>query len=424
MKVEEIEIPKIRPYEFNNRKHDATQVERIARSIKEFGFNQPIVIDEENVILVGHGRLFAAQKLGLRTAPVIKLGNLTETQKKAYRILDNKLQNDSTWDFNNLELELGFLEDSGLDLSAWGLNELKNLLDCPADSVCEDAGPGEVPDESYVKEGDIIELGQHRVMCGDSGKIEQLKELLGGAAPSLVFTDPPYGVAIGKKNRFLNSIQKSGRNLRDIESDDLDPESLKAVLLPAFKNLRSVMADDCTVFVTAPQGGELGMMMMMMMQDAGLGVRHVLIWKKNQPTFSMGRLDYDYQHEPILLTWGKRHKRPMKGEHRTSVWEIDRPRLSKEHPTMKPVALVANAMLNNSDVGDACLDIFLGSGTSLIAADQLGRVCYGMEIAPHYCQVILERYEKHCQQTGKPFVCKINGASFLPPIKKDDGEAK
>ena len=150
----------------------------------------------------------------------------------------------------------------------------------------------------------------------------------------------------------------------------------------------------------------------MMMQEAGLEVRHVLIWKKNAPTFSMGRLDYDYQHEPILLTWGKRHKRPMKGQHRTSVWEIDKPRKSAEHPTMKPVELVANALLNNSDAGDYCLDIFLGSGTTLIACEQLNRTCYGMEISPKYCQVIIDRYAKYCADNNKPCEIKINGQEF------------
>src|SRR5262249_28284679 len=158
----------------------------------------------------------------------------------------------------------------------------------------------------------------------------------------------------------------------------------------------------------APQGGGLGMMMMMM-QEAGLPIRHVLIWKKNFATFSLGRLDYDYQHEPILLTWGKRHKRPMKGPHRTSVWEIDKPRAAKEHPTMKPIELIGNALQNNSDPGDAVLDSFLGSGSTLIACEQLNRICYGMEIEPRYCHIIIERYKKFCMDRGKEFECRVNG---------------
>jgi site-specific DNA-methyltransferase (adenine-specific) len=191
---------------------------------------------------------------------------------------------------------------------------------------------------------------------------------------------------------MLNSFQKAGRNLTDIEDDDMKPEDLKAKLLPAFELIREVvMADDCTVFLTAPQGGELSMMMMMM-RDAKLPIRHVLIWKKNAPTFSMGRLDYDYQHEPILLTWGKRHKRPMNGTHKTSVWEIDKPRASVEHPTMKPPELYMNAYLNNSDVGDIAFEPYDGSGTALIASENTGRYCRAIEISPGYTAVALQRY--------------------------------
>jgi site-specific DNA-methyltransferase (adenine-specific) len=191
---------------------------------------------------------------------------------------------------------------------------------------------------------------------------------------------------------MLNTFQPSGRCLMDIVDDDLKPSELKEKLLPVFRNIKNfVMADDCSVFVTAPQGGELGMMMMMM-RDAGLPIRHVLIWKKNSPTFSMGRLDYDYQHEPILLTWGNRHKRPMRGKHRASIWEIDKPRANKEHPTMKPVELIVNAILNNSDSGGVLFDAYLGSGTSVIAAEQTNRKCRAIEISPAYVAVSLQRY--------------------------------
>ena len=209
--------------------------------------------------------------------------------------------------------------------------------------------------------------------------------------PSLLFTDPPYGVSIGKKNVMLNSFQPSGRNLADIENDDSSPEQLKQILVPIMSNMEIVCADDCTYFVTAPQGGELGMMMMMM-KEAGLPIRHVLMWLKNSPTFSMGRLDYDYQHEPILLTWGKRHKSLMAGEHRTSVWKVDKPRANKEHPTMKPVELYVNALLNNSEPGDVAIDPFAGSGTMVIACEQTNRSARCIELTEKYCDVIVQRW--------------------------------
>jgi DNA modification methylase len=260
--------------------------------------------------------------------------------------------------------------------------------------IVEDEVP-EPPADPVTKPGDLWLLGEHRLLCGDSTNAEDMRRVLDGAKAACIFTDPPYGVSVGAKNRLLNSFQKAGRNLTDIIDDDLTPEELEATLLAAFINCRQVaMAEDCTLFVSSPQGCGLSMMMMMMMmmQKAGLKARHVLIWVKNQPTFSMGRLDYDYQHEPILLTWLKRHKRPMGGEHRTSVWKIDKPRKSAEHPTMKPVELYANAYLNNSDAGDNVFDMYSGSGTAFIAAEQLGRRCYGLELEPKYCDVICQRW--------------------------------
>mgnify|MGYP002626023951 CR=1 FL=1 len=212
-------------------------------------------------------------------------------------------------------------------------------------------------------------------------------------------TDPPYGVNIGAKNRMLNSIDSHDRQPTDIKSDTLSPDELRAVLLPSFINIRELMATpECTYFVTSPQGGELSTMMLLVMGDAGLPVRHVLIWKKNQPTFSLGRLDYDYIHEPILMTWTDRHKRIMAGEHKTSVLQIDRERACDKHITTKPVALYANAYQNHSEEDDVVVDPFAGSGTAFIAAEQLARRCIGIEIEPKYCDVIVERWQNF---TGK-----------------------
>ena len=211
----------------------------------------------------------------------------------------------------------------------------------------------------------------------------------------MVFTDPPYGVAIGDKNRMLESVQESGRITTNIEGDTLPTDELYELLVKCFSNLKAECDESCTYYVSSPQGGELGLMMMMM-RDAGLPVRHNLIWKKNAQTFSMGRLDYDYKHEPIFYTWTKRHI--FYGRNETTVLEFDKPRSSKLHPTMKPVALVAHLMENSSASGDCVADIFGGSGTTLIAAEQLGRRCRMMELDPHYCDVIIKRWEDF---TGK-----------------------
>lgn len=249
--------------------------------------------------------------------------------------------------------------------------------------------------------------------------------LWGGVEPKFVFTDPPYGVSIGDKNALLNEKNGSHSIEENILNDTLPPDELYKVLVDAFANLKNHCAEDCSYYVSSPQGGELGLMMMMM-KDAGLPVRHMLIWVKNAATFSMGRLDYDYRHEPIFYTWGKKHnfyggysntvvddtsdinkmsKADLKAALRafverddTSVIYEDKPMHSKLHPTMKPVKLVARFMHNNSKQGEPVADIFGGSGTTLMAAEQLGRSCYMMELDPHYCDVIIERWE---QFTGK-----------------------
>ena len=274
----------------------------------------------------------------------------------------------------------------------------------PVPDVVEDEVPPP-PKTPITKPGDLWLCGEHRLLCGDSSKAENVKHVLDGQRAACVFTDPPYGVSIATKNRMLDETSGKGgsskRNVDDIVDDDLSPAELEARLLPTFVLVRTdAMAEDCAVFLTAPQGGELGMMMMMM-QKAGLKIRHVLIWKKNAPTFSMGRLDYDYQHEPILFTWLKRHKRLMAGKHKSSVWEVDKPRASAEHPTMKPVELYHNAYANHTENGDVVYEPYCGSGTAIIAAEQLGRRCRAIEIEPKYCDVAVTRWETLTGQKAK-----------------------
>lgn len=233
-------------------------------------------------------------------------------------------------------------------------------------------------------------------MCGDSANADDMRILMGGGKAKLVFTDPPYGVAIGDKNKMLDEVAggESGRIKTNIEGDTLDKNELYEILLKAFTNLRENCSDDCSYYVTSPQGGEIGLMMLIMMRDAGLEVRHNLIWEKSSATFSMGRLDYDYKHEPIFYTWTKKHNFYGKGQFRNTVWQFPKPRKCDLHPTMKPVELVAECLLNSSKEGDVVADIFGGSGTTMIACEQLNRNCYMMEKDPHYCDVIIERWEK------------------------------
>lgn len=408
--IEKISVNDLVPYEKNSRTHTPAQISQIAKSIKEFGFTNPILIDEKNGVIAGHARLLASQKIGLESVPCIRLSNMSKAQKKSYIIADNKLALNAGWDEDALKIEITALKEEDFDLSLTGFDpgEIEQILiGNGKEGLTDPDSLPEVGEDSITKSGDLWILGNHRLLCGDSTNVEDVKRLMDGSLADIVFTDPPYGVSIGAKNRFLQEFQNSGRNTSDIESDDMKPEELKEkVLLPAFVNLRAILAENATVFLTAPHNGEIGMMMMMM-KESGLPIRHVLIWKKNSPTFSMGRLDYDYQHEPILLTWGKKHEFYGAGQHRTSVWEIDKPMSSKEHPTMKPVELYVNAYLNNSKAGDVAYEPFSGSGTAFIASEKVGRQCRGIEFSPHYCDVIIKRWEEF---TGKKAVLETQDA--------------
>lgn len=282
----------------------------------------------------------------------------------------------------NFDLDLtGFLPDERFDLLGHG-----NIL-------AEENETPELPKNPNTKTGDIYRIGPHRLLCGDSSDRANADKLMGALKATLVFCDPPYGVSIGKKNAMLNTFQHTGSCLDDLQMDDMSPKELGDMLLKIFSLWRDFMADDCSVFVCSPQIGALEMMMLMMMKQSGLEVRHVLNWIKNAPTFSMGRLDYDYAHESILFTWKKTHKRKKEGAFQTSVWTVDKPRHNKHHPTMKPVELPICAILNHTDKKDVVVDMFLGSGTTLIAAENTGRIFYGMEASPAYCDVAIERWQ-------------------------------
>ena len=397
----QMQTSKIQPYEFNNRNHSAEQIELIAKSIKEFGFNQPIVIDETNTVLVGHGRLLAAQKLELKECPVVVLKDLSETQKKAYRILDNKLQNDSTWSFDNLELELGFLEDNDFALEPWGLDDLKNLFPEDETGVTEDDfNPDDCEnEETFIKLGDLIELGKHRVLCGDSTIAEDFNALMEGELAEACICDPPYGVEyVGKTSEAL-TIQ--GDSNTDVAVDGV-------------KNAVASIKEGGAIYICFP-AEELSALLAMWEFPARL--QSMLVWVKN--TIVMGRKDYNYKHEPIWYGWKEGAAHRFKGAATNcTVLECDKPSRNGEHPTMKPLDLMADIIKNSTSKDEIIVDPFLGSGSTLIAADQLNRTCYGMELEPKYCQVILERYQKHCQKSGKPFECKINGEPYQP-IKSD-----
>lgn len=399
MEIIELPIKALKPYKRNPRKNDKA-VEYVANSIRNFGFKVPIVIDENYEIVCGHTRWKAAKVIGLESVPCIMADDLNEDQIRAFRLADNKTAEMADWDFDLLEMEFNEIDPELFDMSDFGFFQDEEQEDKAPTEVTEDDFDETTVTEAVCKRGQIWQLGDHRLMCGDSTSAEDVARLMNGEKADMVFTDPPYGVAIGDKNATLNSVQPSGRCCTNIAGDTMTETELYAMLKEAFINVREHCKDDASYYVTSPQGGSLGLMMMMM-KDAGLEVRHVLMWEKNSATFSLGRLDYDYQHEPMFYTWTKSHHNYRKGENRTTVWKYDKPRKCDLHPTMKPVALVANAILDGTKEGDIVLDAFGGSGTTLIACEQTGRQCRMMELDPHYCDVIIRRWEDFTGQKAE-----------------------
>jgi DNA modification methylase len=384
------------PYVNNARTHSDEQINQIAGSIKEFGFNNPILLDGENGVVAGHGRLLAAKKLGLKEVPCIELSHLTEAKKKAYILADNKIALNSGWDNELLNIELEELKDEDIDLNLIGFSDAE--LDEISKEFTEEEKPftdeeaDEVPEKikTRAKLGDIWQLGEHRLMCGDSTDEECVKKLMREELADMVFTDPPYGVSYASKNEFLNLKDKGNCCQTPIKNDHMNLEDTGDFVYKAFCNIQKFLAKYSSYYITAPQGGDL-MMMMMMMQKAGIPLRHCLIWVKNNHV--LGRCDYNYKHEPILYGWVEKHHFYGQGEHKFSTWEIPKPLKNDLHPTMKPVALVVNAILNSTQKDEVVLDLFGGSGTTLIACEQTQRKARLMELDEHYCDVIIQRWE-------------------------------
>lgn len=395
--VEYRPIKELKELPGNPRTIKKDQFEKLKKSIQDnadYFEARPIILSNrtgENIILAGNQRYKAAKAIGLDAVPTILLEGLTEKREKEIIIRDNVENGDWDWDALANEWDADVLDSWGVQVPDWASE--------PEPEIIEDEAP-EPPAEPKSKLGEIYQLGEHRLMCGDSTDAEQVAELMNGQKADMVFTDPPYNVAIGDKNKSMNALTGSKSIERNIEGDTFktDEEAGEKLWLPAFKNMIENANDTCAIYVTMPQGGTHMMMMMMMMHEAGWKVKHELIWMKNAPTFSMGRLDYDYQHEPICFGWNKNHKKIGKGKFTKSIWEIDKPRKDSEHPTMKPIELIANALQNSSEDGDAIMDLFGGSGSTLIACEQTGRKCFMMELDPHYVDVIIERWEKFTGQ--------------------------
>ena len=385
------DVSELIPYVRNARTHSEAQVSQIAASIREFGFLSPILVAEDNTILAGHGRLAAALKLGLKKVPCVKENHLTETQKRAYIIADNKISLNAGWDNELLAVELSELEgaDFNLDLLGFDEAELSSIFDADKDVIDDDFDvEKELEEPCFSKTCDMWTLGKHHVICGDATKLETYKTLLENTKVNLVVTDPPYNV---------NYEGSAGK----IKNDNMEDDKFYQFLFNSFVNMEQAMADDASIYVF--HADTEGLNFRKAFQDAGFYLSGCCIWKK--PSLVLGRSPYQWQHEPCLYGWKKKGKHKWyAGRKETSVWEFEKSKKNADHPTMKPIALLAYPIKNSSMTNSLVLDPFAGSGSTLIACEQTGRICYAIELDEKYCDVIVKRY---IEQVGNDKSVKV-----------------
>lgn len=386
--VEQWSLDRITPYDNNPRKNEGA-VEQVANSIKEFGFRQPVVVDEAGVIIAGHTRFKAAKYLGLSEVPVHVARGLTEAQIKAYRIADNKTNELAEWDLDLLPLELTALEELEFDIDQLGFTaaELTEILQSePVEGIVDPDEIPEPPDEPVTQTGDLWLLGEHRLLCGDSTKIEDVERVLDGRLCDAVVSDPPYGVDyVGKTKEAL-----------EVKNDDR--AGLLILLQSALTNALKNTKKGGVWYVFAPSGPQFLEFATVLTK---LEVwRQTLVWVKN--TMVLGHSDYHYRHESIFYGWapGGPHQ-AVPDRTQTTFWEYDKPPSSREHPTMKPVAMPVRMLKNSTQRGEIVFDPFMGSGTTIIAAEQTGRKACGIEISPRYCDVIVKRWEEFTGNTAE-----------------------
>jgi DNA modification methylase len=400
MQVTEWPIDKPIPYARNAREIPQSAVDKVAAPIKEFGWRQPIVVDAEGVIIAGHTRLRAAQKLGLTEVPVHVALNLTPAQVKSYRLLDNRSHEEATWDLELLAAELAELQATDIDLMFTGFDqdEIDKLL---ADQIAtegltdEDAVP-EAPAEPVTRLGDCWVLGGHRLLCADSSNSESVAKLLGDSRADLMFSDPPYNV---------DYEGYTGEKLK-IKGDKLSSDDFRLFLERAFRSCRSAVKTGASVYICHSSSYQREFQNAL--EAAGFEVRCQIIWSKN--TFAWGFGRYKFQHEPIFYGHVAGQKDPWYGDKsQSTLWQEKKPAANRLHPTMKPVELIERALVNSSKAGDLIFDPFGGSGSTMIACEKLGRKSALIELDLKYADVIVQRWEEF---TGKNAVLDGDGRTF------------
>ena len=437
-KVQEVDVSLLKPYERNAKLHGVDQIEKLCKSIEEFGFISPCLIDNDYNVIAGHGRIMAAKRMGMESVPCLFVEGLTDEQRRAYILADNRLTELGEWDMELVRSELSDLKDAEFDTSLIGFDidiafdESMAQID---DETWGDGLPGSGATQKS-KVGDIYQLGKHRLMCGDSTNPEMVQKLMGGDLADLLLTDPPYNIGLGSENcGSAQTISGSGKKLARQEdgafllNDNLTDEQFVAFLTAAMQNAYAAMRDGAVFYVWYATRSTVSFTRAI--EQSGLSIKQNLIWVKN--VFTLGRQDYQWRHEPCFYGWkeGATHyfidsrkngtvfqsKIPdfammTEAEMREALTRIyadvkpdtlfeNKPLVCDLHPTMKPVKLMKRLIHNSSKEDDIVLDLFGGSGSTLISCEELGRRCYCMEYDPHYADVIVERWE---DRTGEKAV--------------------
>ena len=388
-----IATEKLIPYVNNARTHSTEQINKLRSSLREFGFINPVIIDRGFNVIAGHGRIEAAQAEGISEVPCVFADHLTEAQKKAYILADNRMAMDAGWDEELLRVEIEALQAESFDVGLTGFDESEIADLFETDSEVKDDGfdvDAELEKPPVTKSGDLWLLGNHRLLCGDSTKEETYTLLMDGKKANLVVTDPPYNV---------NYEGSAGK----IKNDNMENGRFYQFLLDAFTCMEKVMENDASIYVF--HADTEGLNFRKAFAEAGFYLSGTCIWKKQ--SLVLGRSPYQWQHEPVLFGWKKKGRHQWyTGRKESTIWEFDKPKKNGDHPTMKPVPLVAYPIKNSSMSNCIVLDPFSGSGSTLIACEQTDRVCHTIELDEKFCDVIVKRYIEQAGTTENVYVVR------------------
>ena len=405
-----VEIEKLIPYINNARTHSAAQITKLRSSLREFGFVNPVIIDNDYNVIAGHGRIEAAKLENITEVPCVFADYLTPAQKKAYIIADNRMAMDAGWDEEILRIEIEALQAEAFDIDLTGFEEeeITALFANEEEEVKEDDFDikEELSKPTITKSGDLWLLGNHRLLCGDSTKEESYALLMEGKKANLVVTDPPY------------NVDYEG-NAGKIKNDNMDNHQFYQFLLDAFVNIEKVMSNEASIYVF--HADTEGLNFRKAFADAGFYLSGTCIWKKQSLVF--GRSPYQWQHEPCLFGWKKNGKHQWYSDRKqTTIWEFDKPKKSDDHPTMKPIPLIAYPIQNSSMPNCIVLDPFGGSGSTLIACEQTNRICFSIELDEKYCDVIVKRYIEQVGSSQEVSVVRDGVTVSFEEIKQQNTE--